>query len=890
MGSSVNFPVGRDGSSTTVSVADLIAGLALPSIEPLGTDIAAMAGLPDLPVPDPRHCGPRRGAADTAQPAAAEAVDPAATVPDGAGAGSAALRSPVAGPSAGVGVVESRLEGARALMDGCTDAIAALHKHQNQCAALAAVLIARLESTAVLEGGILAVDSWQYDISLMSMRADLAGILSVSEGVAGQLILHAGTLVNYLPATMESLSSGWLGWDYAVIIAQETSLLREAGLAQETVDAFEQVLLGKAAGATLPSFREKARRRRERFYPETITPKTRREYSQRRLGVSRARDGMSWLSLYAPAPTVEAIWAQCTLTAQAAQGPHEERTLTQLRADVAAALLLNQSMAENQIYAPTQPNTTNTAGTADGTSNAATTTDGTSNTASTAAEGTTTDGTPNGAGAGTGPAAANGAADAAGTATGDAQGPWFAPVDPAADGVPLDPGPEPEPDPAPEPVPIRDRGPDWDYVARRDRGVVDVPDRWVPVFDDPDYSDPGFKDPDIRNGPDWDPAAIPPTLTPPPSSADNAITTADSASSSANLASITGGEGTTASNTTNNANIGTNNGASGAGASTGSSAAGGGACVVGPVWPPMPQVTPVLLIPALSLLGATNEPAWLEGYGPLSMEVARHLAAGAPSLLRVLVDPISNEPLDVAPQRYRINTAMRTMLQIRDEYCQFPGCLAKATNCEIDHIKKFEHGGLSIYDNLETLCHRHHVLKHFKDDRTRTGECRTDQSPEREAVRLRGWTPAIVAGRVAWTSPTGRYYPPEVGDTQPPVYPEWLKTHINKTLGQPDSHNNTGQNTAADPASTDPESAPEFHEPPDPQEPQDFHEFDDSQDFLDFAVLDEDDIPGMEQDDDPYARPLPVPPPGTFPTDEEQAALDKETLANYLVSHPDMGR
>ncbi|MGO2542041.1 MAG: hypothetical protein ACTH8J_12905, partial [Specibacter sp.] len=164
------------------------------------------------------------------------------------------------------------------------------------------------------------------------------------------------------------------------------------------------------------------------------------------------------------------------------------------------------------------------------------------------------------------------------------------------------------------------------------------------------------------------------------------------------------------------------------------------------------------------------------------------------------------------------------------------------------------------------------------------------QSPEREAVRLRGWTPAMVSGRVAWTSPTGRYYPPEVGDTQPPVYPEWLKTLINKTLGQPDSHETTEQNTA-DPSSTDPESADpqstaEVHDTQDPHEPQDFQEF---EDFLGFAFLDEDDIPGMEQDDDPYARPLPVPPPGTFPTDEEQAALDKETLANYLVSHPDMG-
>ncbi|WP_146233384.1 hypothetical protein [Arthrobacter psychrolactophilus] len=31
---------------------------------------------------------------------------------------------------------------------------------------------------------------------------------------------------------------------------------------------------------------------------------------------------------------------------------------------------------------------------------------------------------------------------------------------------------------------------------------------------------------------------------------------------------------------------------------------------------------------------------------------------------------------------------------------------------------------------------------------------------------------------IAWTSPTGRYYPPEPPDTQPPVYPQWLKDSI----------------------------------------------------------------------------------------------------------------
>lgn len=52
MGSSVNFPVGRDGSSTALSVAELNTELALAVIEPLCDDIAAMQTLPPVHFPD----------------------------------------------------------------------------------------------------------------------------------------------------------------------------------------------------------------------------------------------------------------------------------------------------------------------------------------------------------------------------------------------------------------------------------------------------------------------------------------------------------------------------------------------------------------------------------------------------------------------------------------------------------------------------------------------------------------------------------------------------------------------------------------------------------------------------------------------------------------------
>ena len=50
---------------------------------------------------------------------------------------------------------------------------------------------------------------------------------------------------------------------------------------------------------------------------------------------------MAWFSAYLPADTAAGIWDRTTAAARALQGPAEARTLTQLRADVAAILLLN---------------------------------------------------------------------------------------------------------------------------------------------------------------------------------------------------------------------------------------------------------------------------------------------------------------------------------------------------------------------------------------------------------------------------------------------------------------------------------------------------------------------------------------------------------------------
>ncbi len=654
-------PGNRGEATTTLNVAGLVDALALPSIEPLATDIAALSGLPELPVLGE------------------------------------------SGPAAW-----SQLDGVRALMDGCGDAIAALRRHQNRCAAEVAIMVERMESTAVLEGKLLSLDWWQRGCAIDQITSELAVLLQVTEGVAGRLIEQSVTLVRLLPATLDRLAEGDLAWDHAVVIAEEASLLRVSGVCQEAIDAFEKQLLGLATNKTLPSFKSTARRIRERSHPESIVARTRRSYADRNLRVNRGADGMSWMALYAPSPTIEAIWDQCTYTAQAAQGADEDRTLTQLKADICAALLLRQSMAENSIHSPAR--TENEAAFPDFGSSGSSSRDEASATESAAGEAASAE-------TAAGETAAGETASAASGAGGESVPRYF--------------GPEPD---------VCGDG----SCADQGRGDS-LPSDWqIPVFDDPDYTVSGFVEPDPRNYPDWRPVAQLPVLIP----ADPPVEAERLSGPPAKSACNPSGDTTD-------------------------------------LWPPLPQVTPVVLIPALSLLGETNEPAWMDGAGPISMEVAKRMAVQAGSFLRVLVDPITNKPLDSAPDRYRIDQAMRTMLLIRDEYCEFPGCTAKAINCDVDHIKSFESGGRSIYNNLEHLCAHHHLVKHYKDDKDRTGTRRCIDEPERQSLRLRGWTPRREDdGRVSWTSPAGRYCPPEANEERNPAYPGWLKGVIDGSLSQ----------------------------------------------------------------------------------------------------------
>ncbi|PVZ54121.1 HNH endonuclease signature motif containing protein, partial [Arthrobacter sp. H-02-3] len=207
-----------------------------------------------------------------------------------------------------------------------------------------------------------------------------------------------------------------------------------------------------------------------------------------------------------------------------------------------------------------------------------------------------------------------------------------------------------------------------------------------------------------------------------------------------------GTNGGTAGGATNGLASGGSNGTSGlAGGGT-------GGCVVGGV--PVPRAQVLVTVPVLSLLGLTDEPAVLDGYGPIPPSMARRLVAGgAGSFYRVLTDPRDGAPLEIWRSSYRLTAAQRHWLRLRDGRCPFPGCNNHSLDNEADHLLAWADGGTTGISNLGQPCPKHHRLKHSS-----------------------AWTPsgATTTSPPGWLSPAKRYYPSEHQDWEPPRWPDHL--------------------------------------------------------------------------------------------------------------------
>jgi hypothetical protein len=394
------------------------------------------------------------------------------------------------------------LRGAMAdTLGGLIDSIAHLERMEASIAAHKAELVdqARQWSELIEAAHDDADRGWNASVRARRVVVtELACALRLPERTAESLVADSQELLSSLPQTFGALNSGTISWRHA------RSLIEHArSIPAGSVPDFEDAAVPFAEKFTVAQFDRKARVLRERIHPDGIEERHERAAADRSIDLQPGRDGMAWLSAYLPAPTAHGIYNRVTDLALAQQGAGEARTLTQLRADLFAELLL--------------------------------------------------------------------------------------------DGV-ADP--------------------------QRDSGI-------------------------------------------------------------------------------------------------------------------RPRV--LITVPALTLLDRSDEPAVLEGYGPIAIETALDLAAEAPSFTRILTHPETGAVLSVGRDRYAVPADLRTWLRVRDGTCRFPGCSRGARLCEIDHTTDWQHGGETSHENLAHLCPAHHRLKHMTSWRVRQRD----------------------RGAIEWTSPAGKRYSTE---------------------------------------------------------------------------------------------------------------------------------
>jgi hypothetical protein len=124
----------------------------------------------------------------------------------------------------------------------------------------------------------------------------------------------------------------------------------------------------------------------------------------------------------------------------------------------------------------------------------------------------------------------------------------------------------------------------------------------------------------------------------------------------------------------------------------------------------LPRRAQVLLLMSLQTMLGGNEPAWLDGYGPITASMARRIAAADATFRRLLTDPITGKPVDLGRKSYRLSAEMRRWIDVRDRCCTFPGCTRRAVFCDIDHAIEYPLGETSCA-NCGLACRRHHNYK-----------------------------------------------------------------------------------------------------------------------------------------------------------------------------------
>ena len=133
-----------------------------------------------------------------------------------------------------------------------------------------------------------------------------------------------------------------------------------------------------------------------------------------------------------------------------------------------------------------------------------------------------------------------------------------------------------------------------------------------------------------------------------------------------------------------------------------------------------------------------DQPATIEGFGPVIADIARQTVAqlAEHAQWRFVVEDDDGQTVAEGRLKYRPTLGQTNFVNARDITCRAPGCRRPARRCDRDHVRDHAHGGPTTIENLCCLCRRHHRAKH-------AGRFQIRRRPH---------------GSIDWTTPRGARY------------------------------------------------------------------------------------------------------------------------------------
>ncbi|MET9020663.1 HNH endonuclease [Actinopolymorpha sp. NPDC004070] len=178
-----------------------------------------------------------------------------------------------------------------------------------------------------------------------------------------------------------------------------------------------------------------------------------------------------------------------------------------------------------------------------------------------------------------------------------------------------------------------------------------------------------------------------------------------------------------------------------------------------PSWGPIRTRAKIQLnMPLTTLMGLSTRPGELGGFGPVITEVAERLVANNLTNPEArftvgVTHPVTGRLLHLHPIPARFLRGLQAeLVHARDQRCVWTTCRRPAATCHLDHNTEYADGGETGVDNIAPLCPRHHKAKTERD------------------WRLRQTGP----GEHTLTDPFGRQYPsraPSLTDPATPTEP-----------------------------------------------------------------------------------------------------------------------